>query len=723
MKLCKIQATTSNGSVATILEHVKDEETLKQDIAILKDKHTWVRKAKKKIKYCNYPISFDIETSSFYDYPDVKKVCMYIWQVAIGEHVYIGRTWEDWMEFNKLLIDELNLSLERRLVIYVHNLAYEFQFMRLYYDWEEVFAIKERDVLYACTTTGIEFRCSYLLSNDNLANIGSSLKRPIEKLKGDLDYKLLRGSNTPLTDEEYAYCINDVLIVTEYIREKIIQDGNITKIPLTKTGYVRRYCKNKCLYGDDPDKYAKIDAFMRYKKLMDRLTIDGEHEYLMLKRAFMGGFTHASIYFVGCKLYGEEAVQSQDITSSYPTCCIADLFPMSKGKQVHPKNPEEFDKYVSKYCCVFDIVIHNLQNTFINEAIIPAYKCWLKEGEKVNNGRLESAKKIGITITEQDYYTFAKFYSWDNIEVGDMYIYRRGYLPTPFIESILKFYQDKTVLKGLKDDQGHDLDEYNQMKSMLNSTYGMIVTDICRPQIEYDSGYWSYMVPDYEEKIEEYNKVRGRFLFYPWGVWVTAHARRNIMEAIYSIGMDYVYSDTDSVKYIYPEKHQAFFDDYNNRIVEKLKKAMRYHGLPEDAIEPKNQSEVPKPMGVFTDEGQYKIFKTLGAKRYMYTTDDGTFITVAGLGKEQGAEYINSQKDPYLFFTDQMYIPPEHTGKLTHTYIDETMEGTAKDYLGNDFTYRERSGVHLSDCDFTLSLSQEFIKMIGGLGIREEHQD
>ena len=48
MKLCKIQATTSSGSVATILEHVKDEETLKQDIAILKDKNTWVRKAKKK---------------------------------------------------------------------------------------------------------------------------------------------------------------------------------------------------------------------------------------------------------------------------------------------------------------------------------------------------------------------------------------------------------------------------------------------------------------------------------------------------------------------------------------------------------------------------------------------------------------------------------------------------------------------------------------------------
>lgn len=711
MKQCRTQATISTGSVRTILKHVKSVADLDIDICRLKDKDLWVRKGKKKTKYCNYPMSFDIETSSFYEFADKKRVCMYVWQVAIGDNVYMGRTWTEWMEFNKKLIEGLDLGPERRIVFYVHNLAYEFQFMRLYYDWDEVFALKERDVLYAATTTGLEFRCSYMLSNDNLANIGDNLKRPIKKLKGELDYKLLRGPCTPLTDEEKAYCINDVLILTEYIREKIEQHGNITRIPLTKTGYVRRYCKKKCLYGDSEDKYERIDAFLRYNKLMERLTLSGEHEYLMLKRAFMGGFTHANIYYVGLTLDGDMAPQSQDITSSYPTCCIADLFPMSKGKLVHPKSMDDFDKYVSKYCCVFDVILHNVKNTFQNEAIIPKYKCWVQDHVIDNNGRIESAKTIGITITEQDYYTFAKFYSWDNIEVGDMYIYRRGYLPTPFIESILKFYTDKTVLKGVLDDEGHEVEEYNKMKSMLNSTYGMIVTDICRPDIVYD-GNWDYFIPDYEEKVEEYNKSRGRFLFYPWGIWVTAHARRNILEAIYSLGDDYVYSDTDSVKYIHPDDHKAFFESYNKRIIEKLKKAMRYHGLPEDAIEPCNQDGEHKPMGVFTDEGRYDKFKTLGAKRYMYTNKKGTFITVAGLGKKQGADYINSQPYPYSFFDHNMYIPPEHTGKLTHTYIDDTMEGTAVDYLGNRFKYRELSGVHLSECDFTLSLTQAFINLI-----------
>lgn len=717
MKQDRTQATISTGSVRTILDHIKDKEVLLQDIAKLKEGDMWVRKGRTKIRYLNYPLSFDIETSSFYDWPDQKRVCMYIWQIAIGDHVYIGRTWNEWMEFNKLLTDELGLGELKRVVFYVHNLAYEFQFMRLYYDWLDVFALKERDVLYCCTVTGIEFRCSYRLSNDKLANIGDQLKRPIKKLKGDLDYEIIRGPQTPLSDEELAYCVNDVLIVTEYIREKIELHGDITRIPLTKTGYVRRYCKKKCLYGDSDDKYERIDAFMRYKKLMERLTLSGEHEYLMLKRAFMGGFTHANIFYVGQVLDG---VESQDITSSYPTCCIADLFPMSKGKKVEVKSIEDFDRYVSKYCCVFDIIIHNVQNTFLNEAIIPAYKCWINEGAKINNGRIESAKTIGITITEQDYYTFAKFYSWDNIEVGDMYIYRRGYLPTPFIESIIKFYTDKTTLKGVLDEDGHEVEEYSQMKAMLNSLYGMIVTDICRDDIIYD-GKWDYYMPDYEEKVEEYNKSPGRFLFYPWGIWVTAHARRNILEAIYSMGHDYVYSDTDSVKYLHPEKHKDFFDQYNNRIIEKLKKAMRYHGLPENAIAPCNKDNEPKPMGVFTDEGQYKYFKTLGAKRYMYTNKKGTFITVAGLGKKQGAEYINSQPDPYEFFSNDMYIPCDCTGKLTHTYIDETIEGDVCDYNGQVFHYKELSSVHLSPCDFTLSLAQSFIRMIGGLREYEEN--
>ena len=704
----RTQAKTSSELVEAILGNLKTWDHLPIDIEVLNNSD-WVRKGNKKTKYCNYPVSFDIETSSFYQGED-KAVTMYIWQMAIGDNVYIGRTWQEFMQFNMLLHDGLNLSEDRRLVVYVHSLAYEFQFMRLWYDWIDVFALDERKVCKACSSIGIEYRCSYILTNESLASVAKHLKKPMEKLKGDLDYQLIRGSCTDLEPHELAYCVQDVLIITEFIREQIEIEGNITKIPNTKTGYVRRYCKQKCLYGDSPDKYDRIDNFMRYGKMMGKLTLT-KHEYLMLKRAFAGGFVHASIFYVNRVI---DNVQSQDLTSSYPTTCVAELFPMSKGKLVHPKDEDEFKYYIGKFCCVFDVKIYGLSNIFHYEAVISQSKCWDIKNPIVNNGRLESADMIGITLTEQDYYTYSLFYSWDHIEVGDMYIYRRGYLPEPFISSILNFYKNKTVLKGVTDEDGHELVEYSQSKAMLNSTYGMIVTDICKPTITY-TGMWDMIVPDYEQAIDDYNNSKGRFLYFPWGVWVTSHSRRNILNTIYHLKEDYIYSDTDSVKYLHPERHQAYFDEYNRIIIEKLKKAMRYHGLPEDMIEPCNQNGKPKPMGVFTDEGQYKHFKTLGAKRYMYTTDTGTYITVAGLGKDQGAAYINSQPDPYEFFSNDMYIPAEHTGKLTHTYIDDTMMGQAIDYQGHKFDYLERSGVHLSPCDFSLSLTWQFLKMIDGL--------
>ena len=104
----------------------------------------------------------------------------------------------------------------------------------------------------------------------------------------------------------------------------------------------------------------------------------------------------------------------------------------------------------------------------------------------------------------------------------------------------------------------------------------------------------------------------------------------------------------------------------------------------------------------------------------MYTNERGTFITVAGLGKKQGGEYITSQSDPYGFFTNSMFIPADHTGKLLHTYIDDVMEGTATDYLGNQFYYKELSGIHLGGCEFSMSMTDQFLRLLEGVRNEEE---
>lgn len=205
----------------------------------------------KNINWYNVPASFDIETSSFYQdnikSPENKRAIMYIWMFGIGDFVTYGRTWKEFKSFLAVLSTDLGLEKNCRLPIYVHNLQYEWQFIRKHFDWDEVFFLDQRQPVRA-RFGGIEFRCSLKLSGGkSLANVAKDLQyHKIEKKVGDLDYNLIRTPITPLTEKELGYCEYDIRCVNAYIEEKIAQDGNVTRIPMTNTGYVREYCRKAC---------------------------------------------------------------------------------------------------------------------------------------------------------------------------------------------------------------------------------------------------------------------------------------------------------------------------------------------------------------------------------------------------------------------------------------------------------------------------------------------
>lgn len=659
------------------------------------------------IEYYNIPCSFDTETSSFYENGE-KRAIMYTWQFGIDGYVILGRTWSELdILFNKIN-NMLLLDIEHRILIcYVHNLSFDFQFLRKHLSWNNVFCVDRRKPVKALSNNGILFKCSYLLSGCNLETVGNNLnKYNIKKAVGQLDYNKIRHSETPLTKEELEYCVNDIKVVMAYIQEQIEQCGSIIKIPLTKTGFVRRYCKSQVLYNgikSHKDKEA-VKYNRKIKKLFKNLTLE-ELEYKMLVRAFMGGFTHANPLHANMTI---ENVTSWDFTSSYPTVMIAEKFPMSKGKKVLVNNLEDFKKYLNCYCCLFTITLYNIKSKIDFEHYLSESKCIDLVNPIVENGRVVSADKLSVCITEQDFFIMQHCYTWDsNIRLSDnFYIYERGYLPTTFVKSILKLYIDKTELKDVK---GKEI-EYQLSKSMLNSAYGMTVTSIIKDNEKYDDDVgWYIEKTDITKALEKYNKGSGRFLFYPWGVWITAYARRNLWSGILACGEDYCYSDTDSIKIMNSDNHIDFINAYNNNIIYKLQKALEYHNLDINLIKPKTIKGIEKPLGVWDYDGFYKRFKTLGAKRYIVQTDKDEFkITIAGLSKEQGSIYISEQDNPFNFFKDDMYIPANETGKQTHTYIDEHMHGTVTDYLGNEYEYDELSGIHLEPCDFTLSLAEEY---------------
>ncbi len=167
-------------------------------------------RSNKKIKdrnfdYYNVECGFDIETTSTFTQGGDKFAFMYVWMFGMGygSPTYFGRTWCEFRDFLNKLQKVLNLSEYLLLPVYVHNLPYEFSFMCHELNWirDSVYCRSDRDVLKAITTTGIEFRCSLALSGQSLENTARNLtKFEVRKLKGDLDYNLIRHSKTPLTN-------------------------------------------------------------------------------------------------------------------------------------------------------------------------------------------------------------------------------------------------------------------------------------------------------------------------------------------------------------------------------------------------------------------------------------------------------------------------------------------------------------------------------------------
>lgn len=666
---------------------------------------------KKSIEYINIESGFDIETTSV-KINDDKFSFMYLWAFGLGgngEFLIHGRTWEEFKELINFLSNELNLSLNRRLVVYVHNLGYEFQFMRKYFKWFDVFSVDERKPIKATIEQGIEFRDSYILSGYNLKKTAENLQfHTIKKLVGDLDYSLVRHDETLITDDEMEYMKNDVLIILYYINEQLMQYENITKIPLTNTGRVREYVKKNCYFDKGETTYKSSKSKKKnYRFLMNNLTLEPD-EYYKLKWAFMGGFTHANAYYTNKTL---ENVNSIDFTSSYPAVMLSEKFPMGKGFKPTKEEilKKGYDYYLNNFCCLIGLGIKGLENKFYQESYLSVSKCKTSGAKTVNNGRIYNADVITTYITDVDYWILKRCYSWEDLRIFDLICYPRNYLPKSIFESILELYKNKTTLKGVKGKET----EYLLSKGMLNSVYGMTVTDIVRDEIIYNEE-WSTKQVNNDEEIEKYNSKKSRFLFYPWGVWVTAYARRNLWSGIFAINEDYIYSDTDSIKFLNLEKHKKYIDDYNKIIEKKLIDALNYHNLDTNLLYPKTQENKVKLIGVWDYEGLYSKFKTLGAKRYLVEQDENLFLTVAGLGKSNGVKYMKEQcknnSEVFKMFDNNLKIPAEKTGKMTHTYIDVEKEFTITDYQGNTKKIKSLSSIHLEPCEFSLSLTDFYIK-------------
>lgn len=674
----------------------------------------FVKKNKKsKTAYANCACSFDTETTST-KVNGQKVAFTYFWQFALTDDFYCyGRTWQDFRTLINYISSRISLNPEHALICYVHNLAFEFQFLRKWFNWESVFAVKDRTPIKAMTEQGVEFRDSYILSGLPLKLVAENLtSHTIKKLVGDLDYSLVRTDVTRVTDKELGYMLNDVVILIYYIEEQIEMYGDISKVPLTNTGRVRLAVKEKA--------FSKNNRYLTQKQ-MSMLTLTPVL-YLKLKQAFAGGFTHANKNYVG-KIVKD--VQSMDFTSSYPTVLLSsNRYPMSRPLEYHFTDNERFihDLHNDKMMFFFTATFENLLTKLDFENYLSKSKCFDSEGLVENNGRVWMADKLSVTICSIDFEIIEKCYQWSYVKFSDITMYTCNYLPKYMLQSVIEFYQQKTTLKGVAGKER----EYLLYKGMLNSLYGMTVTDIAKPEITYGED-WGKELVDLPKVIDDYNNDKYRFLYYPWGVVVTALARQNLWSGIMELGNDYIYSDTDSVKFINREKHQEYFKRYNDNITNQLKIMCDKKGFDYSDLAPKTVKGVSKPLGVWDNDGFYSYFKTLGAKRYVLIENGELKTTIAGLGKKAGAEYLLkiSNGDPIKAmknFKIGLFVPAGETGKNTHTYIDDRFIGNVTDYQGLTREIESLSSVHLEPTSFKMTISKTFAEFLADMVSNGEYE-
>lgn len=589
-------------------------------------------KGRKQRNYVDIFGCFDIETSNIVK---LKQNIMYVWQFQLGGDItIIGRTWSQYLQLLETI--GKHLPADSYFVIYDHNLSYEFQYLKGIYPFnpEEVFAMSSRHVLKCDMFNRFEYRCSYFHSNMKLETYTKKMKAVHIKQDGkEFNYDKLRYPWTRIDKKEYPYIINDVLGLHEALENEMAIDGdNLSSIPLTSTGYVRRAVKRSM----QPIIHKVVKAILPSLEVIK-----------LLEECFRGGDTHANRWFSGQII---KNAKSKDRSSSYPDVQLNRPMPMSKWVHVTKNatnNDKLYDLIEAGRSVIFRVDMFNvrMKDDYFPNPYIAKSKCRKIHGLVEDNGRVLACDYLQASYTDIDFKIISEIYDFDMV-VYDIYFSRYGNLPEEYKEPIRNLYIEKTELKDIEGQEVY----YVKKKNMLNAVYGMSAMHVLR-QI------WQFLRQcptdktketggfDIDKSVSEDEQLtkayRSAFSTYAWGCYTTAWARYELylgQKIVYNTPFaQLLYWDTDSLKFT----GEVDFTAYN---LEKVKKSTENHAYATDKYGKTHF------MGVFEDDGEYLEFKTNGAKKYVYTCMEKnkktgemeykTHITIAGVNKEEGAKEL-----------------------------------------------------------------------------------
>ena len=607
---------------------------------------------------CQDYICLDTETSHNHD-EEHPIGWIYQWCFSYQGQLVCGRTPSELADAIVKIIKVNDLSDERRINIFVHNLSYDYEYIKehirqsLQSDFNHL-AVAEHKLI-SSRIDGLLFKCTFRLTCKSLDAWSKELGTKHRKLVGTVDYDEIHYQDSELTEIDWKYMWNDVIVLDEALTLQMsIYNDDLRSLPLTCTGYVRREAR----------RHFQTKSIYRSEFLKTRLSFE---QYLMCKREFSGGITHGNRFLAnrevkvgdtirhGNKEFKVMAIGHRDFASHYPSQQRCYFAPCSRFFTYYNRQFDNFEMSVETLlkmrkdkCMLITIEITDLHLRDRGITLPYAQACKFQEGKLgklktiEDNGRILSMEGTSrIVVNEIDLLWLYKQYEFDyevlNVEMAD-----KGAFPEWLIETVDEFFYGKTALKqkekqlekdGFNEDTPEWINNHRDLmisKGNLNGVYGMSATDPVREGFtESEDGEWHKEIKTEEQMrdaLDNYYDNRKSFMAYQLGCWTTANARNELMEFAELIGYDkFLYADTDSIFYISDEEVEKRIEDRNA----EFRAYNDEHGMYIES----NGKRVYYNQFEREDENIIS-FKFLHAKCYGYYLDDNSMkVTIAGVAK------------------------------------------------------------------------------------------
>lgn len=470
--------------------------------------------------------------------------------------------------------------------VYFHNLSFDGMFLMYALDKMGIefdTVINEYKKIYEIKLNYgekyISFRCSYMIFMCSVAALPESTKSTI-------DYMPIRNylSVKDATDEEIYYIKQDVRTVKKNLLA-LVNKFDVKLGGRFKTNASISYKELKRLASIKLRKMGREwnDVFPKLKRSVD--------DYI--RNAYSGGFTYLNPKYKDVLI--KSKVVSYDMVSSYPTRQRNDFLPAGSPRFQLSLTDEDVEKdrlYIVRLK-IYKAKIKNGYMPFISVNRVTRYL-----RDDVYKSEFE---KVVISLTNIDYQMLLKYYEVD-YKVLDYCVFPMK-VKGIFNEYIDKHFGVKTKAKKmlkteLSDEQrtSYQFDSFIS-KLRINSSYGKFGTN---PTVTSVTPYFENGVIKWVQEVEE---KEDNIFYLPVACFITAYARKALIDVIQLNADRFIYCDTDSIK-------------------------MLGEGVPVGA-------EIGEKLGQWSYEYMANVSKFMKAKQYIHDIDGSIKRTICSMSRTE----------------------------------------------------------------------------------------